>query len=67
MLTYLNQPDSEKLKATERSDLEKRLRGPGLTAEPNWAGAGAPGGQPRGDDRHVRPHWRRGHFRLGRI
>ena len=84
VLLYLNLPDAEKLKLTERSDLEKRLRGLGpkkaaklgrkLTtaydriligpsAEPDWAGSGAPGGLPRGDDRHVKPHWRRGHFR----
>lgn len=83
-LLYLNLPDAEKLKVTERTDLEKRLRGLGpkkaaklrrkLTtaydriligpsAEPDWAGSGAPGGLPRGDERHVKPHWRRGHFR----
>jgi hypothetical protein len=35
----------------------------GPSAEPDWVGSGAPGGLPRGDDRHVKPHWRRGHFR----
>jgi hypothetical protein len=84
VLLYLNLPDAEKLRVTERTDLEKRLRGLGpkkaakigrkLTtaydriligpsADPDWAGSGATGGLPRGDDRHVRPHWRRGHFR----
>ncbi|QVL48272.1 MAG: hypothetical protein KFB96_22045 [Thiocapsa sp.] len=84
VLLYLNLPDAEKRRVTERTDLEKRLRGLGpkkaakigrkLTtaydriligpsAEPDWAGSGAPGGLPRGDDRHVKPHWRRGHFR----
>lgn len=85
VLLYLNLPDAEKRRVTERTDLETRLRGLGpkkaakigrkLTtaydriligpsAPPDGIGSTGPGGLlPRGADRHVKPHWRRGHLR----
>jgi hypothetical protein len=84
VLLYLNLPDAEKRRLTERTDLQKRIQGLGpkkaaklarkLTTaydriligpsetEADTAGA-TPGGIARERDRHVKPHWRRGHFR----
>ncbi len=81
VLLYMNLPEAEQQRITERGDLEKRLRGLGpqkaaklkrklvraydriLIGPSTMPGAVTPDHLPRGGERHVRPHWRRGHFR----
>ena len=84
VLLYLNLPDAEKVRVTERSDLERRLKGLGPkkaaklgrklataydrillgpSALPDAPPSAVPGGLAGQGERHVKPHWRRGHFR----
>ena len=42
---------------------DRILLGPSRMPEPETTASGLPGGLARTGERHVKPHWRRGHFR----